>query len=97
MQLIRSIAVASFIMFSFAACATEETTSSDDTEVAEPMTSTVESELAAACEYSGGCTDWNSESGCTQLTCCTVCGGGYRCMDFGTLGGEECVFYPRRF
>lgn len=68
----------------------------DDPSVVEEDTGADQSELMMLdCSHVGGCTTWDATNGCTQLTCCTVCGGDYRCSELPTLGSEQCVFYPR--
>lgn len=83
MQLARLAAAASFAMFALTGCLEESSpTSSQDDEV---ELTTADSELRSACIYDGGCTSWDAERGCTQLTCCTVCGDNDRCLDTGSV------------
>jgi hypothetical protein len=99
MHVIRSAALVGLCLFgiSLNACVMEGESDPlpDDTGSIDEVTGTEQSELLELeCSYVGGCTTWDAQNGCTELTCCTVCGSAYRCTTNATLGGEECIFYP---
>lgn len=84
-------ALAAIGLFALSACVGEDEPLPED-----ETTATDESALIAAdCMHDGGCIAWDATNGCTRLMCCTVCASGnWACSEQGTLGGEQCVFFP---